>query len=81
MNSVATKRTAAARYMATNLIGRNMCKHGHTAFVGQCGLGPAHSLYLITYNAVVLASEPDNTWDSAATVVVDHFCGVSITEV
>jgi hypothetical protein len=51
---------------------------GHTAFIGQCGEGPANSLYLITYNQIVLANDPHDTWTSDCAVEVARFVDVEI---
>jgi len=79
MNTVHTKKTASQKQCtARDLIGYNQ---GHTAFVGSVGIGPAHALYLITYDSVVLANRPGTTWSGGADVAVDRFCDVTINEV
>ena len=80
MNIVHTRVTSRQQLKAQDLIGRNMLSHKHTAFVGQCGIGPEHSLYLITYEAVVLANDPHDTWNDSADIVVDRYCDVTINE-
>lgn len=54
-----------------DLIGDNY-QDLHAAFIGQCGDGPAHALYLATYSAVVLLSNPRCTWELPG-------CPVSVT--
>ena len=81
MNTVHTKKVVPRKqtYTVSDLIGSNM--GSHTAFVGSVGIGPAHALYLITYDSVVLADNPRTTWSGEAVVVVDRFCDVTINEV
>ena len=73
--------TVPTRRRADSLIGINMSEHRHTAFIGGVGTGPANALYLITYDAIVLAARPELTWSTNASVIVHHFCNVTITEV
>lgn len=50
-----------------------------TAFIGRCGIGPDHSLYLIIYDGVVLAENPNSTWTrSGCDIVVDRFVNIGI---
>jgi len=49
-----------------------------TAFIGRCGWGPEHSLYLISYGRVLLASRPRSSWEGLADVTVDRFVDVEI---
>ena len=63
-----------SRYFASEL-----CKTGETAFIGKCGCGPANSLYLITYKAVIQADTPNYKWGGAAQVIVDRFVDIEIT--
>lgn len=63
------------------LVGSNMSNHNHTAFVGKCGCGPAHALYLITRTGIVQADKPYYVWCMCHTnVTVDHYCDVTILE-
>lgn len=56
-------------------------KSGETAFIGRCGSGPEHSLYLIVYQNVVLANYPNTTWGiDSCSVIVDRYCDIDITE-
>ena len=50
-----------------------------TAFIGKVGAGPSNSLYLISYTAVVLASNPQKDWSDNAPVAVDRFVDIEIT--
>ena len=43
----------------------------HSAFIGQCGVGPRDSLYLIVGNCICLANDPSAVWFS-------EDCSVSI---
>jgi len=53
-----------------------------TAFIGQCGNGPPHELYLIAYECVALARSPNRTWsDSDCNVWVDRFVNLEIKEI
>lgn len=57
-------------------------KSDETAFVGKCGCGPEHSLYLITYGRIVLAENPNTTWDqSNCLVYIERYVNVEIKEV
>jgi len=54
-------------------------KGTQTAFIGRCGLGPDRSLYLVTYNRIILANDPDRSWSSPnCSVLVDRFVDVEI---
>lgn len=77
MNTVTRKVSVVARQLKVSDLGRG---YKHTAFIGQCGSGPINSLYLITYDCVVLALEPRKTWGNLADVTVDRFCDVEIIE-
>ena len=50
-----------------------------TAFIGRAGIGPDNSLYLITYAAVILASNPQQVWSDSASVIVYRFVDIEIT--
>jgi hypothetical protein len=53
--------------------------YDHTAFIGQCGDGPAGELYLITYSGIVLAEAPIRFWSGGdAAVLVKRFVDVEI---
>ena len=55
-----------------------------TAFIGKCGIGPAHSLYLIVHGGIVLACDPTRTWktwDGGCNVEVERFVDVEITAI
>ena len=79
MNTVHTKTVEAAEHTATELID-GMATHGETAFVGR--IGNHYGLFLITYEAIIQADYPRNTWnDKKCLVEVHHFCDVTITEV
>lgn len=49
-----------------------------TAFIGQVGQGPANELYLIAFNQVFLAVEPQRTWNFNATARVNRFVDIEI---
>lgn len=84
MNTVITKPVPPITNKITvgSLIGSNMRNHGHTAFIGK--LGSYQGLFLITYEAIVLVSTPNTTWNYDSNhrgiVHVDHYCNVTITE-
>ena len=49
-----------------------------TAFIGKVGNGPPHSLYLIVYGGIVLASNPQKIWSAVQTLIVDRFVDLEI---
>jgi hypothetical protein len=57
---------------------------GETAFIGECGTGPEHSLYFICYELIVLASNPQKTWrptwrTERGSITIDRYVDVIIT--
>jgi len=53
-----------------------------TAFIGKCGIGPEHSLYLIVYGKIVLAGNPMKTWDgNHCSVTIDRYVNIEIKEI
>jgi len=57
----------------------NLCKScKETAFIGKCGGGPEDSLYLITYEGIVLAFDPKMTWNDSANITVNRFVDIEI---
>lgn len=54
--------------------------NNQTAFIGKCGFGPEHELYLITYDGIVLATDPQRAWSyGGCSVVVEQFVDIEIT--
>ena len=50
------------------------------AFIGRCGDGPEHSLYIIGYDFIFLAGNPTQSWTSPlCPVVIDRFVDLEIT--
>jgi hypothetical protein len=52
-----------------------------TAFIGKCGIGPAHSLYLIVRDglSIVYADNPSCIWDNkACPITIDRFVDIDI---
>ena len=78
MNTVKIKKTNTD--IKTTL--RAVLGSGNTAFVGQCGYGPEHSLYLINYSGIILADVPLHmTWASDnCQVTVERYVNITITE-
>jgi len=58
----------------------NVCSGKETAFIGQCGCGPEHELYLIGYECIIEAFNPQKrTWkDLDCNVTVDRFVDIEI---
>lgn len=81
MNTVKILKDKAVlvEYQANDLIGSRILEHPHTAFVGS--VGGCQGLFLITYECIVLAENPNKTWNDKAPFKVDHFCDVRISEV
>jgi len=52
----------------SDIIGKNFSS-SHTAFIGKCGNHPSVDLFLVTYDCVVLASDPGKTWAGSLTDV------------
>lgn len=59
-------------------ITRDQIKYGETAFIGKCGVGPNHALYLICYNCIVLAANPIRTWEGEATIYLDRYVDLNM---
>lgn len=63
----------------TNWCLGDLIRSNETAFIGQCGIGPIHSLYLIVYEKIVLASCPQNAWSFPdCSVEVERFVDIKI---
>jgi hypothetical protein len=78
MNKVVLSSTACAKMTTVDAL----CMiRRHTAFVGQCGSGPEHSLYLIAYGQVIQADKPRTTWSGACPVTIDRYVDVEIREI
>lgn len=60
-----------------DLIRTNYSEHAN-AFIGKCGFGPPNSLYIVTYDSIILASNPGKAWDREANVTVDRFVDLDI---
>lgn len=80
MNTVITKPVPPIiEITAGDLIGGNMRSHGYTAFIGS--IGGYKGLFLITYEGVILANEPNLSWNGLdCAVTIDHYCAITITE-
>ena len=63
---------------------RDVCKEWNdnairTAFIGKCGNGPSNELYLITYNSILLAKDPNSIWGtSGCNIEVIWFVDIKI---
>lgn len=62
-----------------------LCPHytGHdpqcTTFIGQCGSGQENDLYLITWDRIVLLSDPVRSWSTqSCPVQVDQYVDLEI---
>jgi len=77
MNKVALKTESKVK---TTL--KDVVASGHIAFVGECGCGPADSLYLIVGDVIVQADHPVQRWSvPSCTVIVDCYVDVEIKEI
>jgi len=58
----------------------NVCSGKETAFIGQCGCGPEHELYLIGYECIIEAFNPQKRTrkDLDCNVTVDRFVDIEI---
>ena len=68
----------ATSYQLSNLCGTNFRK-SRTAFIGKMR-GYHTGLYLIHFEGIIKAEEPNQTWElTGATVLVDRFVDVNIS--
>jgi len=52
------------------------------AFIGGCGVGPEHSVYILGTDQIFLAREPKRSWGSSTCpVTVERFVDLIITVV
>lgn len=57
----------------------NICASGETAFIGRCGSGPSHNLYLISRDGIALAADPTQEWnDDGWLVEIEQFVDLEI---
>lgn len=79
VNRVVCKTLSDVHRRVVDLIGDNYSP-ARTAFIGQCGEGPEHALYLLCYSAVVLAADPGRVWTCLESpVLVEYFVDPLIT--
>ena len=75
MNNVVTVKKGKD-YVCSALIGDNL-RDDRTAFIGTCGSGE-HGLYLVTYDCIVKADDPENTWSGSCPLTADEFVNITI---
>lgn len=75
---ITIRKESQAQSHVGNFIGAN-CVSNFNAFIGKCGDGPSNSLYLITYQSIVLMEDPSNTWsDYEVKLVIDEWVDLDI---
>jgi len=58
---------------------KEVCLSDETAFIGKCGNGPDHALYMICDDIIFEASNPTSFWSSPnCSVIVNRYVDLDI---
>jgi hypothetical protein len=83
MNYVEYKEKERDMVMTAQQLINKLISDGHTAFIGakyNCSLSDLNNaLFLITFNGIVQATNPKNTWACNTNFVVHRFVDVRMT--
>lgn len=72
------RKNVASKMTLGDLIDDNY-KQQKNAYIGSCGNGPQDSLYIVGFDRIFLAEDPENTWDDPeCSVYVDKFVRIRI---